>query len=48
MLSSGQEVLKQTIKNTKTQIDISSLSSGIYFVKLINDKQVEVRKIIKE
>jgi len=46
--SNGQEVLKQPIHNNKTQINISHFSSGIYFVKLINDKQVEVRKIIKK
>jgi hypothetical protein len=48
MLSSGQEVLTQTIRDTKTEIDISNFASGVYFVKLINDNQVELRKIIKE
>lgn len=46
--SNGQEVIKQTVKNNKTQINISHLSSGVYFVKLLNDKNVEVRKIIKK
>lgn len=44
----GQELLKQEIRNRKTQIDISKLPSGIYFIKLTNDETVEVRKIIKE
>lgn len=44
----GQEVITcQIIKNT-CKIDISHLSSGIYFVKLTNDRKVEVGKIIKE
>lgn len=43
----GQELIKQEIKDRKTQIDISKLTSGIYFVKLISDKTVEVIKIIK-
>jgi beta-glucanase (GH16 family) len=45
---SGQELIRQQIKDIKTQIDISNLTSGIYFVKLITDKTVEVRKILKE
>jgi uncharacterized protein (TIGR02145 family) len=45
---SGQELIKQQIKDSKTQIDINNLASGIYFVKLITDKVVEERKIIKE
>jgi len=44
----GQELLKQTIKGGKTQIDISELQGGVYFVKLIGDKTVGLRKIIKE
>jgi hypothetical protein len=44
----GQELIRQQIKDSKTQIDIGNLTSGMYFVKLITDKTVEVRKIIKE
>ncbi|MFC2111141.1 SBBP repeat-containing protein [Bacteroidota bacterium] len=44
----GQEVFKQHINESKTQIDISNLRSGLYFVKLINAKTLEIRKIIKE
>ncbi|MDD5570645.1 MAG: T9SS type A sorting domain-containing protein [Bacteroidales bacterium] len=43
----GQELIRQQIKDSKTQINISNLPSGIYFVKLVTDKTVEVRKIIK-
>lgn len=44
----GQEILKQQITNAKTSIDISGLTCGIYFAKLITDQTQEVRKIIKE
>jgi uncharacterized delta-60 repeat protein len=44
----GQELKRQQINNTRTQLDISNLASGIYFVKLISDKTFVVRKIIKE
>lgn len=44
----GQELIRQRIKNSTTQIDINKLTSGIYFVKLVTNKIVEVRKIIKE
>jgi hypothetical protein len=44
----GQEIMQQQIKDKKTQVDISNLNSGIYFFKLITDKIVEIRKIIKE
>jgi len=44
----GQEVIRQEIKSNEAQINISSLTSGVYFIKLMNDKDVEVRKIIVE
>ena len=44
----GQELIKQKTKDSQIQIDISGLPSGVYFVKLINDKNVLVRKFIKK
>jgi Secretion system C-terminal sorting domain len=44
----GQELIKQKISNRKIQIDISNLPSGVYFVRLTNDKTVEVGKFIKQ
>jgi len=44
----GQELIKQKIEDAKTKIDINNLAKGIYFVKLIADKTVEVRKVIIE
>lgn len=44
----GQELIRQQIINRKTKIDISNLKKGTYILKVITDKTVEVRKIIKE
>jgi hypothetical protein len=44
----GQELIKQESKDSKSQIDISNLTNGIYFVKLVTDKVVMTRKIIIE
>lgn len=44
----GLELLRQQINDSKTQINLSSLSSGIYFLKLITKNSIVVRKIIKE
>jgi photosystem II stability/assembly factor-like uncharacterized protein len=43
----GQEVVRQNISNSKTQIDVGNLDSGVYFVKLKSDNFVEVKKFIK-
>ena len=45
--STGQEIQKfQT--STSTQIDLSKVSKGIYFVKMISENAVRVEKIIVE
>ena len=44
----GEEVLTRNLIKPKTQIDISNLPSGVYFVRVTNDKTVEVGKFIKE
>lgn len=46
--SSGQEILKQPLNRHKTDIDLCKFPSGIYFVKLIHAKEVEVLKILKK
>ena len=43
----GQELITRQITKPKTQIDISNLPSGIYFLRLTNDKTVEVVKFVK-
>lgn len=45
---SGQEVLNRQITEPETKINISNLQSGVYFVRLTNDRTVEVGKIIKD
>jgi hypothetical protein len=44
----GQELITRQITEPKTQLDISNLPGGVYFVRLTNDKTVEVGKIIKQ
>jgi photosystem II stability/assembly factor-like uncharacterized protein len=44
----GQELILRQMTEPKTQIDISNLPSGVYFVRVTNDKTVEVGKFVKE
>jgi hypothetical protein len=44
----GMEISKQQVSETKTQIDISHLKSGIYMVKLITGKSVMIKRMVKE
>ena len=44
----GQQLISRPVTESKTQLNISSLPSGVYFVRLSNDRTVEVGKIIKE
>ena len=44
----GQELIKQTNLELSTQIDISTLPSGVYIMKLMDEKTLKVEKIIKE
>jgi photosystem II stability/assembly factor-like uncharacterized protein len=44
----GQELMTRQITSPKTQIDISNLPNGVYFVRLTNDKTVEVGKFVKQ
>ena len=44
----GQELLKEKITTEKTQINISDLPSGIYFVKVQTKDEITVKKVIKE
>jgi hypothetical protein len=44
----GQEVLTCQITQPKTQIDISTLPVGVYFIRVANDKTVEVGRFVKE
>lgn len=44
----GQQVLVQLGVANQTQIDMSELSSGTYFVKVTSDNQVKTIKVVKE
>jgi hypothetical protein len=44
----GQLLLQQPMKQTKTNIDISALAKGVYFVKVKTLYGMEVKKIMKE
>lgn len=44
----GQAVMKQAVNNNSTQVDVSSLSSGIYFVTVTSGNAAKIIKIIKE
>ena len=45
---SGTEINKQQLFETKTQIDVSHLKSGIYMLKLITGKSVMIKMMVKE
>jgi hypothetical protein len=44
----GQSILQEQLQQVKTDIDISGLAKGVYFLRLNNDKTNTVIKIIKE
>jgi hypothetical protein len=44
----GRELITRQVSELKTVIDISSLPSGVYFVRLTNDRTVEVGKFVKQ
>jgi hypothetical protein len=43
----GQEILHKPVSKHPIQIDISALPQGIYFVKVENDKTVQLGKVLK-
>jgi photosystem II stability/assembly factor-like uncharacterized protein len=44
----GIELIVQKVINNRTRIDIGNIPSGVYLIRLQNDKTVIVKKIIKE
>jgi len=44
----GQQLITHQITEPKTQLDISDLPSGVYFVRVINDKAVSIGKFVKQ
>jgi hypothetical protein len=46
--ASGEKVIERQLTDTETQIDISALPRGVYFLRVKDEKMVEVEKIIKQ
>ena len=44
---SGQQLMAQQITEQQTVLDVSGLPQGVYFVKVSNDKTVQVGKFVK-
>ncbi len=44
----GEKVLERQLTDNETQLEISALPRGVYFVRLQNEKMVEVGKMVKE
>ncbi len=44
----GKLLMEQPLLQTKTEINISNLSSGLYIVKINDNKSVMVKRIVKE
>ena len=44
----GEKVIEQQKINTETRLDISALPRGVYFVRVQDEKGVQVVKIVKE
>ncbi len=45
---SGEKVIERQLTDTETQIDISALPRGVYFVRVQDEKLIEIVKIIKQ
>jgi hypothetical protein len=45
---SGEKVKERQLTENETQIDISALPRGVYFVRLQNEKIVKLGKLIKQ
>ncbi|MCX6267011.1 MAG: T9SS type A sorting domain-containing protein [Bacteroidetes bacterium] len=44
----GREMIKQQVHDTQAEIDVSSLPTGIYFIRLMNSKKTAFGKFVKE
>jgi hypothetical protein len=46
--NSGRKIMEQQSATIETEINISSLATGVYYVKLLTNESVFVKKLIKE
>lgn len=44
--SIGQSVLEETITSNYKNIDLSKLNNGVYFVKIVSDKQSVIKRVV--
>ncbi|HET6992619.1 MAG TPA: T9SS type A sorting domain-containing protein, partial [Bacteroidia bacterium] len=44
----GEEVYSSVITNQKTEIDLQSLQSGIYFIRITSGDRTITKKIVKQ
>jgi hypothetical protein len=44
----GQQLITRQITQPKTQLDISNLPSGVYFVRITNNRTLELGKFVKQ
>jgi hypothetical protein len=44
---SGKCLLQDQITEGENSVDVSGLGNGIYFVRVMHDKQIFTRKIVK-
>ena len=45
---SGKKVYNREVTRSNTKINVSNLSSGVYFVKVISDEKTGLKKFIKQ
>jgi photosystem II stability/assembly factor-like uncharacterized protein len=45
---SGEKVMERRLTNNETQLDISALPRGVYFVRVQDEERIEVMKLIKQ
>lgn len=48
MNAQGQELIHKEIMNQKTQFDLGSFPAGVYFLRIKNEKTIQIRKVIKQ
>jgi photosystem II stability/assembly factor-like uncharacterized protein len=44
----GQELFQQKVQGSKSHIDVSKLSPGLYFIRLVNKDNTEYKKFVRE
>ncbi|MBK6836830.1 MAG: T9SS type A sorting domain-containing protein [Bacteroidetes bacterium] len=44
--SIGQTVLEETITSNYKNVDLSKLNNGVYFVKIVSDKQSVIKRVV--